>query len=102
MNKADLIEAVQKALGNDATKKAAAEAISAVLQSIATGVKKQKRVQIVGFGTFEVRKRAARLGRNPKTGKAMQIKPSASVGFKASKKLLSGEEWPGPRAPKKG
>ncbi len=87
MNKAELVEAVQKALGKDATKRAAEEALSAVLDSIAKGVKKDKKVQIIGFGTFEVKKRAARMGRNPKTGEAMKIAASKSVGFKASSTL---------------
>ncbi|MBT7972014.1 MAG: HU family DNA-binding protein, partial [Verrucomicrobia bacterium] len=59
----------------------------AVLDSIATGVKTDTKVQIIGFGTFEVKNRAARMGRNPKTGEAMQINASKSVGFKPSSTL---------------
>ncbi|MDB9741303.1 HU family DNA-binding protein [Akkermansiaceae bacterium] len=84
MNKAELVEEVQKSLGKDATKRAAEEAVKAVLESIALGVKKHKKVQVIGFGTFEVKERAARLGRNPKSGEPMQIKASKSVGFKPS------------------
>jgi DNA-binding protein HU-beta len=87
MNKAELIESIQKALGADATKRAAEQALEAVLDSIAKGVKKDKKVQIIGFGTFEVKKRAARLGRNPKTGEALKIAASKSVGFKPSSVL---------------
>ncbi|MDP0492070.1 MAG: HU family DNA-binding protein [Verrucomicrobiota bacterium JB023] len=87
MNKAELIESVQKALGNEATKRSAEEAVAAVLDSIAKGVKKDKKVQIIGFGTFEVKKRAARMGRNPKTGESMKIAASKSVGFKPSSTL---------------
>jgi len=87
MNKAELIEAVQKELGSDATKRAAEDAVAAVLDSIAKGVKKDTKVQLIGFGTFEVKKRAARRGRNPKTGETMQIKASKSVGFKPSTTL---------------
>jgi DNA-binding protein HU-beta len=87
MNKAELIESIQKALGADTTKRAAEQALEAVLDSIAKGVKKDKKVQIIGFGTFEVKKRAARLGRNPKTGEALKIAASKSVGFKASSVL---------------
>jgi DNA-binding protein HU-beta len=87
MNKAELIESIQKALGDAATKRAAEEALDAVLSSIAKGVKKDKKVQIIGFGTFEVKKRAARVGRNPKTGEALKIAASKSVGFKASSAL---------------
>ena len=87
MNKAELIDSIQAALGKDATKRLAEEALDAVLSSIAKGVKKDKKVQIIGFGTFEVKKRAKRTGRNPKTGEAMEIPASKSVGFKASAAL---------------
>lgn len=87
MNKAELIDSIQEALGKDATKRAAEEALDAVLSSISSGVKKDKKVQIIGFGTFEVKERAARTGRNPKTGESMQIPASKSVGFKASSVL---------------
>ena len=90
MNKAELIDAVQKALGKDASKRQAEESVTAVLDSIANGVKKAKKVQIIGFGTFEVKKRAARMGRNPKTGEAMKIAASKTVGFKASSTLKAG------------
>jgi DNA-binding protein HU-beta len=70
MNKSELIDAIQ-----------------AALSSIAEGVKKDAKVQIIGFGTFEVKKRAARQGRNPKTGEAMKIAASKSVGFKPSSVL---------------
>ena len=87
MNKGELIEAVQKALGNEATKRQAEDSVAAVLDSIAAGVKSDTKVQIIAFGTFEVKNRAARMGRNPKTGEAMQINASKSVGFKPSSTL---------------
>ncbi len=87
MNKAELVESVQKALGKETTKRAAEDAVKAVLESIAKGVKKDKKVQLIGFGTFEVKKRAARMGRNPKTGESMKIKASKTCGFKASSVL---------------
>ena len=87
MNKGELIEAVQGELGDDATKRAAEDAVAAVLDAIAKGVKKDGKVQIIGFGTFEVKERAARMGRNPKTGEQMKIKASKSVGFKPSSTL---------------
>jgi len=87
MNKAELVEAIQKSLGADATKRSAEEALDAVLSSISKGVKKDQKVQIIGFGTFEVKKRAARMGRNPKTGEALKIAASKSVGFKPSSVL---------------
>ncbi|MGA0900190.1 MAG: HU family DNA-binding protein [Luteolibacter sp.] len=87
MNKAELIESIQSALGKDATKRSAEEALDAVLNSIASGVKSSGKVQIIGFGTFQVKHRAARTGRNPKTGESMQIAASKSVGFKPSAAL---------------
>jgi len=90
MNKAELVDAVQKALGKEATKRAAEEAVAAVLDAVVKGIKKDKKVQIIGFGTFEVKKRAARIGRNPKTGESMKIAASKNVGFKASSTLKAG------------
>lgn len=87
MNKTELIEAIQAALGPDATKRNADDALDAVLNSIIKGIQKDKKVQIIGFGTFEVKQRAARTGRNPKTGESMQIEASTSVGFKPSSAL---------------
>lgn len=90
MNKAELIETIQAALGPDATKRSADEALEAVISSIVKGVKKDTKVQIVGFGTFEIKQRAKRIGRNPKTGEAMEIPASKSVGFKPSASLKDG------------
>ncbi len=87
MNKGELVEAVQKALGKDTSKRAAEDAVAAVLDAIAKGVKKDGAVQLIGFGTFKVKKRAARMGRNPKTGEAMKIKASKTVGFSPSTTL---------------
>lgn len=87
MNKGELVEAVQKALGKDTSKRAAEDAVNAVLEAVAKGVKKDGNVQLIGFGTFKVKKRAARMGRNPKTGAAMQIKASKTVGFTPSSAL---------------
>jgi DNA-binding protein HU-beta len=87
MNKAELIDSVHAALGKDATKRAAEDAVAAVLDCIANGVRTQGKVQIIGFGTFEIKNRAARMGRNPKTGEPMQIAASKSVGFKVSAAL---------------
>jgi DNA-binding protein HU-beta len=87
MNKGELVEAVQKALGKDTSKRAAEDAVNAVLEAVAKGVKKDGNVQLIGFGTFKVKKRAARMGRNPKTGAAMQIKASKTVGFTPSAAL---------------
>lgn len=87
MNKAELVEAVQNALGGETSKRAAQDAVDAVLDSIAKGVKKDKVVQLIGFGTFKVSKRAARKGRNPKTGEPLKIAASKSVRFSPSSVL---------------
>jgi len=87
MNRAELNESVAKSLGQ--SKAQADRAVGAVLESIAKGLKKQGSVSLVGFGTFNVKKRGKRMGRNPRTGEAIQIKASKSVGFKAGKPLKS-------------
>lgn len=89
MNKAQLIEVIQKQLGSDATKKCAEEALAAVVNAIKTGVDKDGKVQIMGFGTFSTKSRAARTGRNPKTGATIKIPASTTVSFKASSSLKS-------------
>ena len=88
MNKQDLIEAVlaNKEAGIE-SKAAAARAIDAVLDGIAAGIKKDGNVQLIGFGTFSVKSRAARTGRNPQTGATINIKASKTVGFKAGAAL---------------
>jgi DNA-binding protein HU-beta len=86
-NKAELLELVQKNLGADASKRAAGDALEAVLDAVSKAVKKDGVVQLIGFGTFKVAKRAARTGRNPKTGEALKIKASKSVRFVASSAL---------------
>ena len=83
MNKAELVAQVQKNLGGDTSKAAAEAAVAAVLDSIKKGVKKDRNVQIIGFGTFSVVNRAARDGVNPQTGEKIKIKASKSVKFKA-------------------
>ncbi len=81
MNKAELVDAVQRLLGGETTKRAAGDAVDAVLQAIARGVMKDGTVQIIGFGTFKVTERAARTGRNPKTKEPMKIDASRTVRF---------------------
>ncbi|MCC8021429.1 MAG: HU family DNA-binding protein [Akkermansiaceae bacterium] len=88
MNKAQLIDAIQKKLGEGATRKCASSALDAVLSAITESVKKEK-VSLIGFGTFETKSRPARTGRNPKTGETMQIPASKTVAFKASSALKS-------------
>jgi len=87
MNKAELIDVVQKQLGKEISKAAAERALNAVLAAIGRGLKGNSSVQLVGFGTFRVSKRAARMGRNPKTGEAIQIKASKTVRFSAGQGL---------------
>ena len=87
MNKAQLIELIQKKLGADTTKKHAEEALAAVLESIKEGVQSAGMVQIICFGTFSTKTREARTGRNPKTGKAIAIPASKTVAFKASSNM---------------
>ncbi len=83
MNKTELVSCIQAKLGEGATRKCAEAALSAVLESISESVRKEK-VQLIGFGTFEMKSRAARPGRNPKTGEAMTIAASSTLGFKPS------------------
>ena len=85
MNKAELVEAL--ASKTNVTKKAAEASLNALVASIEGALKKGERVQLVGFGSFEVRKRAPRKGRNPQTGKEIKIPASKSPVFKAGKAL---------------
>ena len=81
MNKVELVEAMAKKTG--LTKKQAGDALNAFIETVETQVKKGKSVQLVGFGTFEVSKRAARVGRNPQTGETMKIKATKAPKFRA-------------------
>ncbi|MDH3871347.1 MAG: HU family DNA-binding protein [Gammaproteobacteria bacterium] len=85
MNKSELIDAV--ASETDLSKADATKATDAVLDTITGALSKGDQVTLVGFGTFSVRDRAARAGRNPQTGETIQIKASKSPGFKAGKAL---------------
>lgn len=85
MNKTDLINAVSDKA--DLTKKDAGAAVDAVFEAIQGSLTKGEKVQLIGFGTFEVRERAARKGRNPQTGEEIQIPASKVPAFKAGKAL---------------
>ena len=85
MNKAELVEALAKKTG--ATKKSTEASLNAFVEVVSDTLKKGNKVQLVGFGTFEVRKRAARKGRNPQTGKELKIPASKAPAFKAGKAL---------------
>lgn len=85
MNKSELIATV--ASKADTTKATAEKAVNATFEAIKTALKKGDAVRLVGFGTFEVSKRAARQGRNPQTGAVIQIKASKQPKFKPGKEL---------------
>ena len=85
MNKAELISAV--AMKADVSKKDAEAVLTAALDTITEALTEGEKVQLVGFGSFELKKRAARLGRNPKTKEAIEIPASVVPTFKAGKAL---------------
>lgn len=85
MTKAELVNNVASATG--ATKKEAAVAVDTVFDSIAGGLKSGEKTTIVGFGTFNVKETKARTGRNPQTGKSIEIEAGKKVHFKVSKEL---------------
>jgi len=85
MNKAELIDSIAESA--EISKAAAGRAVDALTAAIATALNKDDTVTLVGFGTFSVRKRAARAGRNPRTGEPLKIKASKVPGFKPGKAL---------------
>lgn len=85
MNKSDLIGSVAEK--TDLTKKDAEKAVNAIFQSIEDALARGDKVQLVGFGTFETKERAARIGRNPRTGQEIKIPATKVPGFKAGKAL---------------
>lgn len=85
MNKSDLIDVVSESA--DISKAAAGRAIDGMLSAIADALSKGDQVSLVGFGTFLVRERAARSGRNPRTGETIQIAAAKNPAFKAGKAL---------------
>ena len=83
MTKAEFIDQVVKATGDtNLTKKDAAEIIDTVFATVGKAIKKDSRFSYPSFGTFTVKKRAARKGRNPRTGDEIKIKASKTIGFK--------------------
>ncbi len=87
MNKAELIDAVHEALGDKTTRAEASDAVDAVVEAIIDGVKKKGVVRLVGFGTFKLAHRKARMGRNPSTREPAEIKASNTVRFTCSELL---------------
>lgn len=85
MNKTELIEHI--AAKSDISKAAATRALTSVIEAVKKTLKKGDTVTLVGFGTFSVSKRAARMGRNPRTGAALKIKAAKVPRFKAGKGL---------------
>ena len=85
MNKEELVQEVAKKA--NVTQKEAAEVITVWIDTIQKTVAKGKKVTLVGFGTFEARKRAARTGRNPQTGKELKIPAKTVPAFSAGKKF---------------
>lgn len=85
MNKTELVAAAAEQTGM--TKKDTEKALNAAFDVIASALGKGEKVQVSGFGIFEVKEREARMGRNPRTGEAMEIAASRTPTFKASKTL---------------
>ncbi|AIQ25147.1 MULTISPECIES: HU family DNA-binding protein [Paenibacillus] len=88
MNKSDLINVVTEA--TELPKKDATKAVDAVFEAITEALQSGDKVQLVGFGNFEVRERSARKGRNPQTGEEIEIPASKVPAFKPGKALKDG------------
>jgi len=85
MKKAELIDAV--AIKSELTKQDTKKAVDALFETISNTLANEEKIQLIGFGTFEVRERAARTGRNPQTGEEMTIPASKVPAFKPGKEL---------------
>jgi DNA-binding protein HU-beta len=85
VNKSELIDAI--AAGADISKAAAGRALDSMIDAVTGALKKGDTVSLIGFGTFVVRERAARTGRNPRTGQTINIAASKNPSFKAGKAL---------------
>jgi DNA-binding protein HU-beta len=85
MNKSDLVEKMAEAA--DISKSAAARALDGLTDAVAVALKHGESVSVIGFGTFTVKERAARTGRNPQTGASIEIAASKTPAFKAGKAL---------------
>jgi DNA-binding protein HU-beta len=82
MTKAELIERVAKDLGPGVTKKTVTQMVESIFEHLHKGIRKDKRFTYPGFGTWSIKKRKARKGRNPKTGEEIEIAPTKTVIFK--------------------
>ena len=85
MNKTELINSVAK--NANVTRKDADKIVNAVFDAVAASLKNGEKVQIAGFGGFEIKERAARAARNPRTGETIQIEASKAISFKPAKTL---------------
>ncbi|USL45670.1 HU family DNA-binding protein [Priestia megaterium] len=85
MNKTELVDAV--ATKSELTKQDSKKAVDALFETISNALAKEEKIQLVGFGTFEIRERAERTGRNPQTGEEMIIPASKVPAFKPGKEL---------------
>ena len=88
MTKGDLVEAVAK--GAKLSKREAGDVVDTTFETLARAIRRDKRFQVPGFGTFSIRSRKARKGRNPQTGAEIAIKASKTVGFKPAPGLKKG------------
>lgn len=86
MTKAELIEKIQESR-TDLSKKAVATLVDTLFDEVTRAIKKDKRFSLPGFGTFTVKKRKGRTGRNPQSGAEIKIPPSKTVGFKPAPAL---------------
>lgn len=84
MNKTQLVDSIQVKLGEGATKKCAEAALNAVLAAISEATRAGEKVQLIGFGTFAMKERGARTGRNPQTQEVMKIPAFSTLTFKPS------------------
>lgn len=87
MNKAELVDEVRKLLGGETSNAAAERAVDAVLAGVSRGLKRDKEVQLIGFGAFAIATRAARRGFNPHTKQPMKIRAMKTIRFKAGHAL---------------
>ena len=90
MNKAELVDEVRKLLGGETSNAAAERAVDAVLSAVGRGLRRDKEVQLIGFGAFAIATRAARRGFNPHTKQPMKIRAMKTVRFKAGQALRNG------------
>ncbi len=86
MTKADLIEKVRSARP-DLSRRQVSDVVDACFEHLARAIRKDKRFSMPGFGTFVVKRRAGRVGRNPQTGAAIEIAPTKTIGFKPAPEL---------------